>query len=128
MKFNIRKISAIGASILMTGMSLGVAAAANYPAPFVVGGTADVGIVYGTGEGASPLDLLEAGNIQSNLQSFMTGTSTATTSTSGETTPLFGNDKIWLNTSFNTAVSTLTKTNLPTVLQIISSQEMLKQN
>ncbi|MBU4116459.1 MAG: hypothetical protein KKG94_01810, partial [Nanoarchaeota archaeon] len=64
MKFNFRKISAIGASALLTGMTLGVAAAANYPAPFVVGGSADVAVVYGTGAGVSTLDLIQAGNIQ----------------------------------------------------------------
>lgn len=117
MKFNFKKISAIGASILMAGMSLGVAAAAPYPAPFVVGGTADVAIVYGTGEGVLPLDLLEAGNIQSNLQSYMTGTSSATASTSGETVTLdSSSDRIWLNTSLNSVKSTLTKSDLPTVL------------
>jgi hypothetical protein len=47
MRFNFRKISAIAASALMTGMTLGVAAAANYPAPFVSGGVANVAVVYG---------------------------------------------------------------------------------
>ncbi len=117
MKFNFRKISAIGASILMAGMSLGVAAAANYPVPFVSGGVADVAIVYGTGTGVSSLDLLEAGHIQSNLQSYMTGTTGAAATTSGETVALdSSSDRIWLNTSLNSVKSTLTKTDLPTVL------------
>ncbi len=117
MKINFKKISAIGASILMAGMSLGVAAAANYPAPFVSGGTANVAIVYGTGEGVSSLDLLEAGNIQSSLQSFMTGTTGGTTSTSGEIVSLDSSaDRIWLNTSLNAIKSTITKSDLPTVL------------
>ena len=55
MKINFRKISAIAASALMTGMTLGVAAAANYPAPFVSGGVANVAVVYGTGAGVSSL-------------------------------------------------------------------------
>ena len=80
MKFNFRKISAIGASALLTGMTLGVAAAANYPAPFVVGGSADVAVVYGTGAGVSTLDLIQAGNIQSNLQASMGAAGTTTTS------------------------------------------------
>ena len=71
MKFNFRKISAMAASALVAGMSIGVAAAANYPAPFVQGGAANVAIVYGTGSGVSNLDLVQAGNIQSNLQSQM---------------------------------------------------------
>jgi len=53
MKFNFRKISAIAVSALMTGMTMGVAAAANYPAPFVSGGSPNVAIVYGTGAGVS---------------------------------------------------------------------------
>ncbi len=116
--FNFRKISAIGASALMVGMTAGLAAAANYPAPFVVGGNADVAVVYGTGAGVSVLDAVEAGNLQSNLQSYLTGTSGGTsTSTSGEIVSLdTSSTRIWLNTSLNTAKSTLTKTDLPTVL------------
>jgi hypothetical protein len=73
MKINFKKISAIAASALMTGMTMGVAAAANYPAPFVSGGTANVAIVYGTGAGVSSLDLVQAGNIQESLGEFVTG-------------------------------------------------------
>ena len=69
----------------MIGMSAGVAAAANYPAPFVVGGSANVAVVYGTGSGVSVLDAVEAGNLQSNLQSFMSGSGIgSTTTTSGD--------------------------------------------
>jgi len=82
----------------------------------VSGGAANVAIVYGTGAGVSQLDLIEAGNVQSNLQSFMTGTSGGTT-TSGETVALFGNDKIWLNTSLTAgSLQTVTKSNLPNTL------------
>lgn len=118
MRFNFRRISAIASSLLMVGMTAGVAAAANYPAPFVAGGNADVAVVYGTGTGVSALDLVQAGNIQSNLQSFMTGTSSgATVSTSGELVSLDTSaDKIWLNTSLNAVKSTITKSDLPTVL------------
>jgi hypothetical protein len=73
MKINFRKISAIAASALMTGMTLGVAAAANYPAPFVSGGTANVAVVYGTGAGVSQLDLVQAGNIQDSLGTYVSG-------------------------------------------------------
>ncbi|MCK9596861.1 hypothetical protein M0R19_06750 [Candidatus Pacearchaeota archaeon] len=77
-----RKVSAIAASALMVGMTMGVAAAANYPAPFVAGGAADVAVVYGTGAGVSSLDLIQAGNIQSNLQSYM-GSGSGSTVVSG---------------------------------------------
>lgn len=80
MKFNFKKIVALGVSVLMTVSGIGFAAAANYPAPFVSGGVANVAIVYGTGTGVSALDLVEASNIQSNLQTFMTGTTGGTTS------------------------------------------------
>ena len=118
MRFNFRKISALASSALMIGMTAGIAAAANYPAPFVVGGTADVAIVYGTGTGVSALDVVQAGNIQSSLQSFMTGTTGgASASTSGETVSLDTSaDRLWLNTSLNSVKSTITKTDLPTVL------------
>ena len=102
----------------MIGLTMGTAAAANYPAPFVVGGSADVAVVYGTGSGVSVLDAIEAGNLQSNLQSFMGGSTSGTsTSTSGETVSLdTSGTRIWLNTSLNKAKSILTKTNLPNVL------------
>ena len=117
-KLNFRKVSAIGASLLLTGMTMGVAAAANYPNPFVVGGNADVAIVYGSGEGVSALDVVEAGNIQSNLQSFMgSGSSGDSLTTTGETISLdTSSTRIWLNTSLNTAKSQLTKSDLPNVL------------
>src|SRR3990167_10610183 len=118
MRFNLRKISALASSALMIGMTAGIAAAANYPAPFVVGGTADVAVVYGTGTGVSALDVVQAGNIQSSLQSFMGGTTGGTTaSTSGEVVSLDTSaDKIWLNTSLNAVKSTITKSDLPTLL------------
>ena len=83
MKLNFKKISAIATSALMIVSGIGFAAAANYPAPFVQNGLADVAIVYGTGEGVSHIDLLQSGNIQSNLQSYMTGTESGGSSSSG---------------------------------------------
>ena len=120
MKFNFRKISALATSALMTVSSIGFAAAANYPAPFVVGGSANVAIVYGTGSGVSTLDVIQAGNVQSNLQSNMgsAGSSTSGSSVSGEAVELFsGGTKIYVNDSLNTVKNVLTKSNLPTVLK-----------
>jgi len=116
---NFKKISAIAGSGLMIGMTMGVAAAANYPAPFVAGGAADVAIVYGTGLGVSVLDGIQGGSIMANLQSFMGGSTSGsdTATTSGETVSLgTSSTRIWLNTSLNTAKSQLTKADLPTVL------------
>ncbi|MEK6925795.1 MAG: hypothetical protein AABW50_00805 [Nanoarchaeota archaeon] len=118
MRLNFKKISALGTSILLTGMTLGVAAAANYPAPFVQGGAADVAIVVGTGQGVSVLDSLQAGYMSTDLQSKMgSGTGGTNTGTTGETVSLdTSSTRIWLNTSLNTAFTQLTKSQLPTVL------------
>ncbi|MFQ5531128.1 MAG: hypothetical protein ACE5ES_00780, partial [Candidatus Nanoarchaeia archaeon] len=83
MKFNFRKISAIASSALMVGMTVGIAAAASYPAPFISGGTSDVAIVYGTGAGVSALDQTQAFNINIDLQSRTGGTSGSSGSVTG---------------------------------------------
>ena len=56
----------------MAGLTMGTAMAANYPAPFVSGGSANVAIVHGSGTGVSVLDAVEAGNIQANLAAGVT--------------------------------------------------------
>lgn len=85
MRLNFRKISAVLASSVMSMSGVAFAAAASWPMPFVEGGSADVAIVYGTGEGVSSLDIIQAGNIQSNLQSSLGGTpGTPTTITGGD--------------------------------------------
>jgi len=118
MKFNFRKISAIGSSLLLTGMSIAVPVAASaYPAPFVSGGVANVAVVYGTGAGVSALDVVEAGNIQSNLQSKM-GSSVGTTSTAtgNAKTLASGSDLLYLLDDLAENVQTITKDDLPTIL------------
>lgn len=62
MKLNFKKISAIGTSLLLTGMTMGVATAANYPAPFTSSPTA---VVYGSS--AHTMDGIQAGNIQQDI-------------------------------------------------------------
>ena len=117
MRFNFKKITALATSVLLTGMSVGVAAAANYPAPFVSGDSANVAIVYGTGSGVSSLDLIQAGNIQTDLQSELgTGSGTDTT-VEGEAYALFTSSrKLYMNTTLNSVKASLTDSQLPTVL------------
>jgi len=119
MKINFRKISAIAASAVMGVSSIAFAAAGAYPYPFVSGGSSDVAIVYGTGTGVSSLDLIQAGNIQTDLQANIGGTTTTTDgSVSGEAAELFsGGTKIYINDSLNTVKSVLTRSDLPTVLE-----------
>ncbi|MCX6749701.1 MAG: hypothetical protein NTW17_03085 [Candidatus Pacearchaeota archaeon] len=112
MKLNFRKISALASSALMFGMTMGIAAAANYPAPFVTGGAANVAVVYGSGAAIS--DSTAAGNIATSLSGYISG---GTASATGETVSLdTSQDRIWLNTSLNSVKTTLTATDLPTVL------------
>ncbi|MGD9275798.1 MAG: hypothetical protein PVJ67_01350 [Candidatus Pacearchaeota archaeon] len=80
-KLNFRKITSVLSCGLMAVSTIGFAAAASYPAPFVSGGSANVAIVYGTGSGVSSLDVIQAGNIQTNLQSYLGGGTSASTST-----------------------------------------------
>src|SRR5271157_562256 len=124
MRFNIKKIAAIGTSILLGMTTMGLAAAVvPYPAPFVQHGTANVAIVYGTGTGVNLLDSVQAGNIEGNLQSYLNSSSSSPVTsgtgvtTSGQITPLFNpTANIWLNTSLTNAQSTYTSTNLPQLL------------
>jgi len=51
MKFNFKKISAIATSALMLGLTVGIAAAASFPAPFSSSTSAGVAVVSGTGAG-----------------------------------------------------------------------------
>ena len=119
MRLILKKVSAIAASALMVGMTMGVAAAANYPAPFVVGGAADAAIVYGTGSGVSTLDVVQAGNIEANLQSFMSaGGGSSTTSVSGGDSKILSSStrKLYYGDNINSAITSLTYTELPTLL------------
>lgn len=74
-----KKISAVLGTFALAGLTLGampVASGANFPAPFVDNGVADVAIVHGTGAGVSSLDQVYAGNIQSELAEEMPSSGT----------------------------------------------------
>ncbi len=114
MKNIFKKISAIAVSALMIGMTAGVAAAANYPSPFVVGSTANVAIVYGTGAGVDPSDLVQAGFIEDNLASSL-GTTGGTPS--GDNVLLAeGSDNLNINNTWGTFVGTVDDEDLSTLL------------
>ncbi len=70
MRFNFKKIAAIGASFLMVGMSMGVGAAANFPAPFSGTSASSVGVVVG----AAGTDDVAAASISTYLEGKVTGT------------------------------------------------------
>lgn len=63
--FNFKKIASVASSALMIGSTVALAAAANYPAPFVQNGNADVAIV--TGQNAASSDTTAAVALSSDL-------------------------------------------------------------
>lgn len=73
MKFNFRKIASAVASTALIGSTIALAAAANYPAPFVQNKVADIGVVYGAS--SQPSDLVSAANIQKDLSDALAGQS-----------------------------------------------------
>jgi len=118
--YTFKKIASVLASTAMMTSTVALAAAANYPAPFVSGITSDIAIVYGST--GLPSDLLAASTIQGDLATALAGnTATPGTTTpgtvSGEAYALFtSSNKIYLNDSLSKAKSVVTKTELPGVL------------
>lgn len=110
MKFNFKKIASVLASAVMLTSTIGFASAATYPAPFSASGGA---VVYGSA--AYVTDATAAFKVEKSIQSTSTTTNVAT---SGETTGLFtGSSKININDTIAQVKSTLTSTDLPTVLK-----------
>jgi len=82
MKFNFKKISAIASSVLMVGMSMGVAAAASFPAPYSGSAASSVAVVSGTGAGVD--DAVATSSIANYLATKLAGTGGATTVVGGD--------------------------------------------
>jgi len=118
MKFNFRKISSVLGSAAMMGSTFALAAAANYPAPFVSAGNSDVAIVYGSSAG--PTDIAAATGIGTDLSATLASQSVSvggTVTTEGETAALFGSDKLYNGDALNKVKTSLTETQLPSVLK-----------
>ena len=120
--FKFKKIASILASTVMISSTVALAAAASYPVPFVQSGTGNVAVVYGSSPAVGLTDVVEASNIKSNLVDTLLGqrtttTSTTTTTVTGEAAELFtGGSRLYINDTLNNVRTTLTKTELPTVL------------
>jgi len=111
MKINFRKIASALASTAMVGSTVALAAAANFPAPFVSNGAADVAIVYG-----ASADLGSVTDISSALSAALSESSGGTP-VSEEAYALFtGSTPVQLNNSINSVKTSITDTNLPSVL------------
>jgi len=115
MKFNFKKIASVIASTVMLSSTVALAAAANYPAPFVSSGVADVAVVYGAN--AAQTDLVAATDITTNLNSKLVVAGAATTMTGGDSFKLEKTtNKFNLDEDLNDIYSTLDDEELSTVL------------
>lgn len=119
MKFSFKKITSVLASAVMLGSTFGFAAAATYPAPFVQGGDANVGII--TGAAAANSDYFAAVTLGATLQAEL-AKQTATPDSSGATSSgesvnlATSGNGIYYADSINSALATITETELPGVL------------
>lgn len=116
MKFNYRKIASVFASAVMLTSTVGFAAAANYPAPFVVGGSPDAAIVVG--DSANMLDTTAAEDLKTNLNAKVTKTTTTTTTPTGDgfRSLASGSKLMYLKDELNENIGTITDSDLKTVL------------
>jgi hypothetical protein len=116
MRFNFRKIASVIASAVMLGSTVGIAAAASYPEPFVKSGMADVAVVYGSSGAVS--DLSASIEVQTHLNTKVTSTSgSSASSTGGDSVNLASSSQdLYVNSSINAARNILTKDHLPTLL------------
>jgi len=121
MKFSFKKVGSVLASTAMLTSTIALAAAASFPAPYVTSAGADVAIVHG-GAKAAFTDLVAVADITSFLSSELasktaSGTSSSSDSVTGEAAPLFtSGTKLYLNDTLSTVKTTLTKSQLPTIL------------
>src|SRR3989344_4148207 len=117
MKFSFKKIATILTSAVMLGSTVGLAAAASYPAPFVTSGTANGAVV--AGNAAATSDWAAAIDLGQSLSALSTSSSSSTSgSVTGEAAALFtSGTKLYLNDTLNLVRSSLTDSQLPTVLK-----------
>jgi hypothetical protein len=98
MKLNFKKIASVLTSTVMLSSTIGLAAAANYPAPFVKGGVADVAVVWGSAAAAS--DLVAVTDITADLQAEL-AVQTASSDSTSSTATVEGGDYVVLEKSNN---------------------------
>lgn len=113
-----KKIASVLSSAAMLTSTVALAAAANYPAPFVVGGTADVALVWGTN--AANTDVAGVTTITNSLNSYIIGDSGdgGGSTVEGEAYELFtSSTKLYLNDSINKARTSISSANMPIALK-----------
>jgi len=115
---NFKKVVSVIASAAMLGSTLGFAAAATYPEPFVSGGSANVAIVVGSNSAADPSDFLAATSIGTNLNAATVGSAMAGATPTGESLKIEkSSTKLNLNDLVTTVwTASVTDSDLPTLL------------
>src|SRR3989338_4059524 len=93
MNMKFRKVASVLTSSAMLLSTIGIAAAANYPAPFVKSGMADVAVVWGSAAQAS--DLVAVTDITADLQAELAA-QTASSSGASSSTSVEGGDYVLL--------------------------------
>ncbi len=123
MKQYFKKIATVLGSALMVGATMGVAAAAAYPVPFVQGGAANVAIIYGTNNAATS-DIIGASDIASNLATRLAAqtasgsvTSSATASGGDSVNMASSSQKLFYSSAISAAKSSITGAEMPTLLK-----------
>jgi hypothetical protein len=122
MKFSFKKIGSVLASGAMLTSTVALAAAANFPAPFVSSSGADVAIVHG-GNKAMYTDLAAVADVTSFLSTELArvtasgSTTSGGTVTGGEAYALFsGSERLYLNDSLNKVRGLVTDSHLANAL------------
>ena len=116
--FRFKKIASVLTSAVMLTSTIGFAAAASYPQPFVTSGLADAAVVYGANAAIS--DVTSAIDVQQKLGALATSGSAGTSAsvTGGEAVPLFtGGTKLFINNTINAVKTVITKSDMPNTLK-----------
>ncbi len=121
---NFKKIVSVLASTVMIGSTIGLAVAANYPAPFVAGGNAPVAVVYGSNLPQGSTDLAAVTDVAVSLQAELakqtasSGSSSSAVGSGGDSVNLGskGSRKIYYGDAINAPVASLSSNELPSVL------------
>ncbi|MBD3253319.1 hypothetical protein GF386_06300 [Candidatus Pacearchaeota archaeon] len=117
MKINIKKIASALASAAMFSSTIGFAAAASYPAPFVVSGSPDGAVIVGSSSATAATDWAAAVDISTDLSDRVSSTETTASVSGGDAKTLAsGTDLLYLNDDLAENVATITDTDLSTVL------------
>ncbi|VVB78480.1 Uncharacterised protein [uncultured archaeon] len=118
MKFNYKKVASVLASAIMLSSTVGFAAAAsNYPAPFVAGGSANGAVIVGASAAIS--DWSAAIDVQQKLNALVTSSTTTTgaSATGGDSINLATSArKLYYLDAINVARSSISSTEMPNVL------------